>query len=410
MNILLATIGSAGDVHPMLGIGLALQRRGHAVTLLTNGYFEGLIRRAGLEFVSIGHADDYLATVRHPDFFHKELPSLKLLADKMVGPAVRPLYTAIAERYVPGETVVAGSSFAYGARIAQEKLGVPVATVHYQPTMLRGFGDLPSIPAVATPLLRGLLPVADRFTDRMFSGPVNALRAELGLAPARGLLGPWMHSPLRVIGLFPEWYAAPQPEWPSQTRLTGFPLYDAGGPEEAPEEVEEFLQAGDPPILFTAGTAMHHGQAYFAASVEACRRIGRRGLLLTRDAGAIPGDLPEGLRHVSYAPFSQVLPRCAAAVHHGGIGTLSQCLAAGVPQLVVPFAFDQPDGAARIRRLGVGDSLPPGDYRAEKIAPVLERLLSSGEVRARCQEVAARFRGGDPLGETCRLIEALGRK
>jgi UDP:flavonoid glycosyltransferase YjiC (YdhE family) len=112
--------------------------------------------------------------------------------------------------------------------------------------------------------------------------------------------------------------------------------------------------------------------------------------------------------HIDFAPFSELLPHCAALVHHGGIGTCSQGLAAGVPQLVVPHAHDQPDNAARLVRLGVARKLEPRQYRIKSVVRELGELLGSPDVATNCKDVAARFSGSDPLGRTCDWIEELG--
>jgi UDP:flavonoid glycosyltransferase YjiC (YdhE family) len=232
------------------------------------------------------------------------------------------------------------------------------------------------------------------------------VRAELGLPPVRRLLDEWWHSPERIIALYPPWYASPQPDWPRQLVLTGFPLFDERGLTEAPRPVLDFLDAG-PPIVFTAGSANRHAHAFFAEAIEACRLLGRRGLLVTRYADQLPPTLPDGVLHCSYIPFSEVLPRSAALVHHGGIGTTAQALAAGIPQLVMPMSHDQPDNAARLARLGVGRSLPPRRFTAPAVAQVLDEMLKSDTVAERCREVARNFHGSDPIGEACRLVEKL---
>jgi UDP:flavonoid glycosyltransferase YjiC (YdhE family) len=214
-----------------------------------------------------------------------------------------------------------------------------------------------------------------------------------------------MHSPQRIIGLFPEWYAPPQPDWPAHARQTGFPLYDEGEVQQLSPEAETFLAEGPNPIVFTPGSGMQHAHRFFAASVEACRRLGRRGALLTPFAEQIPDGLPDGVRHFAYLPFSRALPHAAALVHHGGIGTMSQALAAGVPQLITPYAFDQPDTAARIRRLGVGDAIQPRSYNAETATAALKRLLSSDAAAVEARKCAELIRRCSPLDETCRLIE-----
>jgi UDP:flavonoid glycosyltransferase YjiC (YdhE family) len=115
--------------------------------------------------------------------------------------------------------------------------------------------------------------------------------------------------------------------------------------------------------------------------------------------------LPPGVAHFDYVPFSQVLPRAAALVHHGGIGTCAQGLAAGVPQVVMPLAHDQPDNADRLRRLGVSRTLMPKRFGGPALAATLDELLRCERTAKACRDVAERFRGADPLGETCRLIE-----
>src|SRR5262249_35856367 len=121
----------------------------------------------------------------------------------------------------------------------------------------------------------------------------------------------------------------------------------------------------------------------------------------------LPRDLPLTVRHFDYVPFSQVLPRAAALVHHGGIGTTAQGLAAGIPQLIMPLAFDQPDNAARLGRRGGGRTLPPRSFRGPAVARLLEALLASPEVASRCKELARRVQESRPLEEVCRVVEGL---
>jgi rhamnosyltransferase subunit B len=243
--------------------------------------------------------------------------------------------------------------------------------------------------------------------DRYGTRPFNALRAEYGLGPIRDLFGAYMNSPQRVLGFWPEWFAPPQPDWPPQTRLTGFPLYDEGDVAPLDQDLQRFLDAGDPPIAFTPGSANWQGRHFLSESAEACRLLGRRGILLTRHREHVPDRLPPGVIHVDFAPFSRLLPRCAAVVHHGGIGSAAQGLASGVPQLAMPMAHDQLDNATRLERLGVARWLPPKRFKGPRVAAELGLLLASSDVEKRCATVAGRMRQTDALGETCQLIEQL---
>ena len=414
MHHLLVTIGSHGDTHPFVGIGATLRERGHRVTVVANGHFESLIRAAGLEFRELGTAEEYLKIIDSMDLWHP-VHGFKAVFERGVLPAVRPTFDIVKELYVPGETIVTAHAIAFGARLAQEVFGVPLATIHLAPSVFRSVHDAPRfaymnwLRRLPHPVIRGFHRLIDwGAVDPILAKPLNAFRAELGLPPVKRIIHDWWMSPQRVIGLFPEWFSKPQPDWPPQVRLTGFPLYDERGVHALSPELSAFLDAGAPPVAFTFGSAMTQSRPQLLASAEACRLAGLRGLLLTRHREQVPTDLPAGVRHFDYAPFSELLPRCAALVHHGGIGTTAQALAAGVPQVIMPLAHDQHDNAARVRRLGVGAEIPTKKYQAAHVADVLRNFLADPAAPARCRAIADRFKGHDPLAVTCDLIEELG--
>lgn len=411
MKILLTPIGSHGDVHPFVGLGLELKRRGHRVVVITNPHFQKLIERAGFEFVPLGVEEDYHNALANPDVWHPRRGFTLFLGYLVT--LLRPLYQLVAEHYVPGEAVLVQPPTSMGARIAQEKLGIPAATIHLGPAGLRSLADPAVLPGVWLPswapnfMRRMVYWCGDRFMIApVIDAPLNAFRAEVGLPPVHRPFAEWWNSPQRILALFPDWFAPMPADWPAHTRLCGFPLFDERGMAELPAELEAFLQAGEPPVIFTPGSAMRHGLPFFQAAVDACKRLNRRGLLLTVHADHVPANLPSTIRHFTYIPFSQVFPRSAAVVHHGGIGTTSQALAAGIPQLIMPMGFDQPDNAARLELLGVGRSLPPYRFTGTKVAGKLQELLQS-EIRQRCQELSTRLTNQRALEQSCKLIEEL---
>jgi rhamnosyltransferase subunit B len=415
MRVLLFPVGSAGDVHPFIGIGRRLRDRGHDVTLVGNAQFASVVHRAGLKFVETESDQVFQEVLNDADAWHP-IRSFKVLFGKpFVKESIRRHYAYIAEHYVPGETVVVCGALSFGARIARDKLAVPLVTVHLQPAMFMSV-ERPAVYACVGIkswwprwLKRVTFWIGDRWLVDPILGPaVNDVRSELGLPPVKHILTTWLHSPDRVIAVFPDWFALPASDWPPQIRLTGFPLYDRGDVAPLAPEVREFLDSGPPPVVVTFGSAMRFAGPYFAAATDALKQLGRRGLFLTPYREQIPADLPPGVAHFDYVPLGQLLPRAAGIVHHGGIGTASQGLASGVPQLVMPLAHDQPDNSARLQVLGVGRELRPKRFTAANVARELT-ALDSDAVRQACQEVATRFRGTDPLGQTCELIEEVGK-
>jgi len=412
-HFILTPVGSAGDVHPYIGIGRELRRRGHDVTLLTGEPFRAAAGRAGLRFVSGWPAEDYEATTRHPDLWHP-VRGLRLVLSA-VADMLRQTYATLSQLYQPGRTILVGHTLSFATRTFEEKRGAPAATIHIAPGIIRSSYLGPAIGVgrnmASAPrwFRRAFWRLADRLVfDPMIVPALNAWRSELGLPPVNRVFDSWLHSPQRTIGIFPDWFGPPQPDWPPQVRLTGFPLFDEADDHPLDPQLEEFLAAGEPPIVFTPGTANRQAPAFFEAAVGAASTLGRRALLLTRFPEQLLDDLPATVKHVPYAPFSRTLPRCAALVHHGGAGTCAQGLAAGIPQLTMPMAFDQPDNAMRLHRLRVGTCLSPRKFTAKRVARALSSLLESRETASACRQYAERTRSVDAVALTCDLLEELG--
>lgn len=397
MHYLLITLGSHGDVHPFVGIAQELKRRGHRVTLITTSYFQTLADSAGIDFIAFKDREHFESMLRDPDLWHKTR-AFKAVFVRGVLPLMEETYDLIAQQNEPGNTVVLAHSLCFGARIAHDKLGIPTATVHTAPSVMRTSYDVPKLPGLWMPnwlprwMKQKIWEGGDRFILDPLLGPtVNEFRTRLGLETVSGIIREWWHSPQLTIGMWPDWYAPAQPDWPPQVRAVGFPLYDEADVTPLSADLDQWLQAGDKPIAFTPGSGMLQGADFFAVAVAACQRLNRRGLLLTRHAEQIPANLPPSIRHEPYAPFSTLLPRCAALVHHAGIGTTAQALRAGIPQLLMPMAHDQFDNAHRLQKLGVADWLPRHRFTPPRVADRLAKLLSDPAVSAACATVTNRF-------------------
>jgi rhamnosyltransferase subunit B len=412
MHILIIAIGSAGDVHPFLGLGRSFKERGHRVSFCANPVFQPLVERCGLRFLPVGTAEEYNAAMGDPALWNPRtsLPTLW----QVIASTLRPLFeTLVAE--CDDDTVMVGSLWAFSARLVQEKLGVPLITAQVSPSTILSAKSPPvhkrfTIPdALPDGLKSAILWLIERgVLDRICGPELNRLRGELGLAPASRIMGRWMHSPQGVLGLFPDWFAPPQSDWPSQLALTGFPLFDEAGFHQMDAGLEEFLAAGSAPVVFTPGSTMLEGQSFFLTALQALRKLGRRGIFLTKDERQVPPLPPEILLR-PYVPMSVLLPHTAALVHHGGIGTTALAFAAGIPQLATPFAHDQFDNSARLERLGCGVRLD-APAQAQPLTEALQHLLEEPAVLAKCKELQARVDSSEvACGKAVDFVEAASR-
>ena len=409
--MLLPTLGSAGDVHPYIALGTALEARGHRATIITTPLFQPLIEAQGLRYLPVGTLEQVRIAIADPDLWHLR-KGFEVLAQVFI-PAIEQIYRLI-ETHADANTVVAFSTGAFGARVAQEKLGIPSASIHLQPTVIRTFADQGMFGNIRLSASRpqwfkhGLFRLVDWLViDRCIKPPLNEFRATLGLEPVDRVMHRWMHSPQLVIAFFPEWFAAVQPDWPANTHAVGFPLWDGEGEPAPLEEAEEFLNAGAAPVIFTPGSAGSTMHRFFRESIEAARRLGLRAMLVTNYPEQIPPNLPADIRVFGYLPFSQVLPRAALLVHHGGIGTLAQGIKAGIPHLVVPNGYDQFDSGWRIEKMGLGSSIPQTRYRARRVARTIRAILGDGNGAERRKEYASRIDGELAIARACDLIESL---
>ena len=414
INILIIAVGSYGDVLPLVGLGRELRARSHQVTVFTNGHFANLIQQAELNFVAMGSAEEYDAVANHPDLWHPHKGWRIIMKRMMAGAHLEEAYKLLCSHLIPGKTLLLSSTLGFVARLVQETHQIPNVTVHFSPGVFHSAHQAPHMPGLPLP---AWLPIRFKqsmwkLIDHLIIDPIlkpklNRFRHELGLHPVSRIFHHWLHSPDLVLGLFPKWFATPQPDWPSATILTGFPLYDDVKDSDLPTTIQDFLQNHPRPFVFTPGSANKHGATFFAEAAKACQLMNRPGIFLTRYPEQLPRPLPPQLIHFSYAPLSQLLPHCAVLIHHGGIGTCSQALRAGIPQLIQPYAFDQFDNGARIHQLGVGHTISRRSFHSATIARSIQDLVTSTEINTACQAIHHSLKNTKPLEESADLIEKM---
>ncbi len=396
-HIALLPFGSAGDVLPFLWLGRMLKERGHRVTMIVSCVFEETAKSAGIEVSPLGQPEDFDRFISDPRVW--QLYHGTKMVFEFAGESTATFFEPIHARHGTADQfdLLLAPCTVFGARLAREKLGIPLVNVHLQPAVM--------ISAHETPLLfpgmqhfRKLPLWLKRWIIRLpnpadrFSAPAVKMQcAKHNVAPPKSLWWDWAHSPDGVLCLFPEWFAQPQPDWPQPALQWDFPLEDLSTERPLKGELATFLASGEKPIVFTPGSANIQAKRFFEVALQAVTQMGKRAVFVTRKLDQLPPNLPKTILPVEYVPFSTLLAQAAAFVHHGGIGTLSQGIAAGIPQLIMAMAHDQPDNAYRLEKLGIGLSLSPRTFTVEKVTAALNHLLSDSTVQKACQNYAARI-------------------
>jgi rhamnosyltransferase subunit B len=412
-RILFATIGSLGDLHPCLALALELQRRGHHVTIAATEIYRPRIESLGITFHPMRpHWDpaDREIIRRCSDLKR----GLEVLYRELMLPHLKETYEDLLPIAAQSDLLIAGE-LVYAAPLVAEKLNSRWVSLLLSPLSFFSAHD-PSM-TVNLPLLihlRKLGPSAYRLgldtcrlAVRHWSNPVRQLRREQGLRAQCDPVFKDKFSPYLVLALFSSCLAAPQPDWPPQTKQPGFIFFDSHWHDAAhPAQLAKFLAAGDPPVVFTQGSTVAHDPGkFYEVSAEAATRLGRRAVLIGIDS--LPGENSPNLLALRYAPYSEIFPHGSVIVHQGGVGTTGQALRAGRPMLIVPYGWDQPDNAMRVERLGAGLHIRRTKYTAKSAAAAINRLFTEPSFPTRAGEAAACIHRESALSSAINSIESL---
>lgn len=418
-QIAVTTLGTLGDLHPMIAIALELRQWGHDVVFITHEVYQSKLQALGFEF----HA-------MRPDFTAMNNPQemarmmdLKTGQEYMVRQWVNP---HLHEMYMDLLNIAKSADFIFSGEgviatpLVAEKLGmrwassamVPLSFFSiYDPPVLAPFPALAKLYKLGTFVSRGVLNFA-KIVSNSWADPIRQLRRELGLSPID--YNPFLEnrfSPYLVVALFSSVLGQPQPDWAANTVVAGFTFYDGmqEGAELAPG-LKQFLAAGDPPIVFTLGSAavMNAGN-FYTESLQAVKKLNRRAVFLIGNNPPLE-NLPADVLAVNYAPYSQIFPHACAIVHQGGIGTTAQALRAGRPTLIMPYSHDQPDNAARVQRLGTSRTILRKQYSASRVVKELSELLENPNYAAKAAEIGRIVQAENGVSVACDAIENQLRK
>lgn len=412
MNILLLPFGTSGSIFPFIWFGKKLLERGHRVTMITSPCYAGRVLEAGIRFLA-PEVDALADMLKDPDLWNRQRCSQVAYAHggRFTAPVFKVIDQFVREQGAPD--LMLAPMISFGARLAREKFGIPLITVHLHPLAMMNTHEVPLL----FPAIRWLRLLPHWIRKRVLSLPspydahalpsVQQACRDQGVLPPRRIWQEWYHSPDGVLALYPDWFGSLKRERPHNTFQWGFPLEDMAEQTSLDPNLLRFLAMGEEPVLFTPGTGQVHANAFFDTALKLVLATGCRAIFLTGKPDQVPPNLPDSIFVTAYAPFGKLLPHSRAMVHHGGVGTLSQCMKAGVPQLIVAMSFDQPDNAERVTKLGVGVGMDAGDFTLPNALPLLQRCLNDEGLRHRAREIAGRLPYQPPIEDLMEWLESV---
>jgi rhamnosyltransferase subunit B len=412
-RIVITTIGSLGDLHPQIALAIELRQRGHDIVFATMKEYGSIIEPLGFEFHPM-RPDG--TPINNPEEIAK-MTDLKTGSEYVVCswllPNLRDTYTDLLDSAKDADLIIAGD-IVYAAPLVAEKLGIqwvslalaPVAFFSaYDPSVIPLFPFLVKLRGLGTWFNQAIVRLL-RSVTQSWTEPIHQLRTELGLS--QGSNNPIVDksSACLVLAMFSSILAKTQPDWAKNTVVTGFTFYDGNlDRRKLSPQLQQFLDAGESPIVFTLGSAavMVPG-TFYQESIRAATQLNRRAILLI-GSNPPPDNLPEDIMAIDYVPYSQIFPHACAIVHQGGIGTTAQALLAGRPTLIMPYTYDQPDNAARVERLGTSRTILRKQYSASRVAKELSELIGNPRYAAKAAEIGCIVQGEDGVGVACDAIE-----
>jgi UDP:flavonoid glycosyltransferase YjiC (YdhE family) len=417
MRIVFTPWGSFGDLHPYLGVALEMKRRGHDVLIATSELYRPKVEGEGLRFRGV--RPDMSEYLEHPERMARVMARLRgpeYLFRQVLMPGLHDMFADLVDAAKECDLLVSHAAMC-AAPLVAEKLSLPWVSVALQPVVFWSTHDASVFPLVGDwlrlfPSLAAGFNRLVRLETARWLAPVFELRRELGLPVDRHPLFEAQFSRFGTLAWFSPAFAGPQPDWPPNTIVTGFAFYDKLDPSSSglSPDIEQFLAAGEPPVVFTLGSsAAYVPSEFYEVSAAVVQRLNIRGILL---AGMdfkkrIPIRSGSRLLIAEYAEYSKLFPRSAAIVHSGGIGTTAQVLRAGKPMIVMPFSHDQPDNAARVTRLGTGLTIRRGSYRVNRVERELKRLLGDHEMARRADAIGRAIRTEDGIATASDRLEQI---
>ena len=399
MKVVIPTIGSRGDVQPFIALAQGLARAGHTATLASHPVMKRLVESYGVTFAPVGPDIDLAREVAEIRTRSRNPMAGLVRGMRFAFEQLEQSHADILALCRGADLVIVPAQSAAGKNEA-DQLSLPYFSVNFVPWGIPW--DDPARPFYKRIAYRAI----DRLISLVTTQPLNRMRKRQGLPP----VGPegFNSALLNLVPVSPAIYA-PDPRWAPHHRVVGYWFAEEPGGWLPPADLLAFLERGEPPLVVSLG-AMSLGSrdAWETAGlfVNAVRLSGLRAIIQGWEAGMKGLALLETIYATGSLPHSWLLPRCSGLIHHGGFGTTSAGLRAGIPALVIPHLVDQFTWGQRIHDLGVGPRpIPRPKLDSQGLVTALAELTHNASLRVAASRLGAQIRAENGVENAVCLIE-----
>jgi len=420
MRIAIITIGTRGDVQPYIALGQGLIKAGHTVRLATHKDFEDLVKSYGLEFWSIRGNAQLLAgnqevrELSEKGNFVATLRRMQKSGEHAISGWMEDGYIASQEM----DLLISGTVGLIAASSIAEKNQIPLLHAHVFPTTpTRDFPSIlipPTFPnlgrtfnLLSSQLVMhlgwmGARPMLNRARKNTFDLPPASLNGIAATSPLKGFPAIYGFSPSVI----------PKPaDWRAEDHITGYWFLDPPDGWTPPPDLLNFLRTGPPPLYIGFGSIGNRNPEETTELVlQALEKTQQRAILLSGWGGLQKMDFPASIFMLDSITFTWLFSQVAAVIHHGGAGTTSAGLRAGVPSIVIPFLGDQYFWGRRVQDLGVGPApIPRSKLTVDRLAQAINEAVTNTTMRQRAAKLGAKIQAEDGIANAVKIIGQIER-
>ncbi|NCN28367.1 glycosyltransferase family 1 protein [bacterium] len=403
-KIIFTTIGSLGDLHPIMGVAKKLQEMGHQPIIAASEFYRTYIEAADISFHPvrpfINHEDPtiikaVLDTKKGPEILHKNyiFPELRESVEDLL-------------HITEGADLIVSSVLSYYVPMVSHISGVPWVNGILSPISMWSGYDPPILaPVPFLGKMRFLPPAIHHFilkqlfkVSEPWAKPLKKLRQEYGMSAGLNPFWEGLFQGQKTLCFWSKHFYDKKPDWPSNAITTGFVFYDPA--QEAPlkEEVSRFIFKNDSVFIFTLGSTSILDPAEFLEIFYNVAKELTVGCIITtgkRFLNEFKKRNTDKVLFVDYIPYTKSFPLVDLVIHQGGVGTTANCLKAGIPQIVLPFCMDQFDNGYRVKRLGAGEVLERKRLTKSALLEKIQNVISSKKMKEAARAISIQMKDED---------------